>query len=130
MVKAMSPVLLCSLFKVHSKYSNRAVALIQQLCMSSYHIAVCYNKKNLLQCIKNLLISRRSMEHYYKEYLHLNCLTVVVISGNNCHLYEKAMDIPIDNKTIIKFCPILCYFIKYTYRQIVNCHWLKYYQWQ
>ena len=36
MVEAMPPVLLCGLFKVHSKHSVRAVTLIQQLC---------YNKK-------------------------------------------------------------------------------------
>ena len=45
MVDAMPPVLLCSLFQVHSKHFNRAVTLIQQSCMSSCHIAICYNKK-------------------------------------------------------------------------------------
>ena len=45
MVEAKPPVLLCGLLKVHSKHSSRAVTLIQQSCMSSYHIAVCYNKK-------------------------------------------------------------------------------------
>ena len=46
MVDATPPVLLCGLFQVHSKLSNRAVTLIEQLCMTSYHIAICYNKKN------------------------------------------------------------------------------------
>ena len=45
MAEAMSPVLLCELFKVHSKRSNRAVTLIQHSCMSSHLIAICYNKK-------------------------------------------------------------------------------------
>ena len=45
MVDATPPVLLCGLFPVLSKHSNRALTLIQHSCMSSCHIAICYSKK-------------------------------------------------------------------------------------
>jgi len=45
MVDATPPVLLWGLFQVHSKLSNRAVTVIEQACMTSYHIAICYTKK-------------------------------------------------------------------------------------
>jgi len=37
MVEVMPLVLLCGLFKVHSKHSNRTVTVIQQSCSYSYH---------------------------------------------------------------------------------------------
>ena len=45
MVDATPPVLLCGLFHVHSKHSNRAVILTEQSCMTSYHITIRHNKK-------------------------------------------------------------------------------------
>jgi len=46
MIDATLPVLLCGLFQVYSKHSNRALTVIQQSCMSSCHIVtICYNKK-------------------------------------------------------------------------------------
>ena len=40
MVYDTPPVLLCGLFKVYSKHPNRAVTLIQQSYMPSYHIDI------------------------------------------------------------------------------------------
>jgi len=41
MADATPPVLLWGVFQVHLKLSNRAVTLIEQSCMTSYHIAIC-----------------------------------------------------------------------------------------
>ena len=50
--KGMKNYALYLLCKVHSIDSNIAVTLIQQSFISGYHIAVCYNKSFINQCIE------------------------------------------------------------------------------
>ena len=82
MVEAMPPVLLYGLFKVHSKLSNRAVTIIQQSCMSSYHmvglgsISILPFERNTMMCntergsyFENAEIL---CEHYYCTFQETN----------------------------------------------------------
>ena len=81
MVDATSPVLLGGLFQVHTKHCNRALTLIQQLCISSCHIAICYNRKTKQTSVLKIINFKKGVGIQVIKSCETSYLCVVIANG-------------------------------------------------
>ena len=81
MVDATPPVLLWGLFQVHLKLSNRAVTLIEQACMTSYYIAICYNKKTKQTSVLKIINFKKGIGIQAIKSCEISYLYVVIANS-------------------------------------------------
>ena len=81
MVYATPPVLLCGLFQVHSKHSNRALTLTQQSYMPCCHIAICYTKKTKQTSILKIIKLKKGVGIQVIKSFETSYLYAVIANG-------------------------------------------------